>query len=185
MAKRNALLFAIFDCGFVPRCALEVDDSSEVRFEKILRIIDDCRFGIHDISRIELDPNTKTPRFNMPLELGVFLGAKRFGEGRQKNKRCLILDKERYRYQPFISDIAGHDIQSHHDEPEKLITIVRNWLNAATSRKTIPGGTTIVNRWRQFNKDLPAMCAAIPISPDELTYNDYANFISTWLKEVG
>lgn len=185
MAKRNALLFAIFDCGFVPRCALEVDDSGEVRFEKIQRIIAECQFGVHDISRIELDSQTKTPQFNMPLELGVFLGAKKFGGVRQKTKKCLILDKERYRYQAFISDIAGHDIQSHEDQPEKVITLVRNWLNASTRRKTIPGGSVIVKRWHLFERDLPELCDEIPISPDELTYNDYANLISTWLREVG
>lgn len=43
----------------------------------------------------------------MPLELGTFLGAKHFGSEIQKKKTCLILDKEKFRYQKFISDIAG------------------------------------------------------------------------------
>ncbi len=47
------------------------------------------------------------PRFNMPLELGIFLGAKRFGSQKQKQKNGLILDREKYRYQSFCSDIAG------------------------------------------------------------------------------
>jgi hypothetical protein len=29
----------VYDCGFYPRSALEVDDSSEVRIEKIIRIV--------------------------------------------------------------------------------------------------------------------------------------------------
>ena len=29
------MMFAIYDCGFVPRCALEEDNSGNVRFEKI------------------------------------------------------------------------------------------------------------------------------------------------------
>ncbi|MEK6375316.1 MAG: hypothetical protein AABO58_21790 [Acidobacteriota bacterium] len=75
----EAVVFAVHDCGYIARCALEVDDASEVRIEKIAKIIASCKFGIHDISRTELDAGTDLPRFNMPLELGLFLGAKRFG----------------------------------------------------------------------------------------------------------
>ena len=179
---RNALLFAIFDCGFIPRCALEEDDSGNVRFNKIQKIIAECRFGVHDISRTELDGQTQTPRFNMPLELGVFLGAKHFGNKQQKGKVCLVLDREQYRYQAFISDIAGHDIRSHDDDPEEVIKHIRNWLNTASGRKTIPGGRAIIARWRQFEADLPAMCEQSSIEVDELTYNDRTNFISEWLR---
>ena len=69
-----ALVFAVYDCGYVARCALEVDDSGLVRIQKIQQMISDCRFGVHDISRVESDPQTQLPRFNMPLELGLFLG---------------------------------------------------------------------------------------------------------------
>jgi hypothetical protein len=70
---RNALVFTIFDCGFIPRCALEEDDGGMVRFEKIKQIIKESKFGIHDLSRTELDIENYLPRFNMPLELGVFI----------------------------------------------------------------------------------------------------------------
>ena len=62
----DALVFAIYDCGFVARCALEESDASRIRVQKIFEIISKCRLGIHDISRIELDKSTKLPRFNMP-----------------------------------------------------------------------------------------------------------------------
>jgi hypothetical protein len=75
----EALVFAAFDCGYVPRCALEVDDAGQVRIEKILAIIRGCRLGVHDISRTELDLVNALPRFNMPFELGLFVGAARFG----------------------------------------------------------------------------------------------------------
>ena len=58
-----ALVFAVHDCGYVARCALEVDDSGLVRIQKIEQMISDCRFGIHDISRVESDPQTQLPRF--------------------------------------------------------------------------------------------------------------------------
>jgi hypothetical protein len=179
---RNALIFAVFDCGFIPRCALEIDDSGDVRFDKIQKLIAESKFGIHDISRTEKDENTKLPRFNMPLDLGIFIGAKRYGSSRQKQKNCLILDSEQYRYQAFISDIAGHDIRAHENDPDKAISHVRNWLNSASGRKTIPGGKQIQKRFEKFNSELPDMCAEIPIELDELTYNDYSNFVSEWLR---
>ena len=73
---------------FTPRSALELDDGSVVRIEKILNIIGDCKFAVHDLSRTELDPTTQLPRFNMPLELGIFLGAKRFGDAEQNKKNA-------------------------------------------------------------------------------------------------
>ncbi len=62
-------------------------DASQVHIDKIYTTIADCRYGIHDISRTELDENSGVPRFNMPLEFGVFLGAKKFGGVEQKAAR--------------------------------------------------------------------------------------------------
>lgn len=102
--------FAVYDCGFYPRSALEVEDSTQVRIEKIQTIIRESRLAVHDISRTELDRITCLPRFNMPLELGIFLGAKAFGSREQKRKAAIVLDTQPFRYQKYISDIAGQDI---------------------------------------------------------------------------
>lgn len=177
-----AKVFTVFDCGFRARCALEEDDGGEVRIEKIAKIINQCRYGIHDVSRTELCKKTKLPRFNMPLELGMFLGARKYGDSHQKRKSCLITDSEQYRYQMFISDIAGQDIRSHANKPGDAITVVRNWLNAASKRTTIPGGKDISERYEAFKRDLPEICLAAKIGEDELTFNDYSTFVSEWLK---
>ena len=60
----NAMMFTVHDCGFIARCALEEEDASQVRIDKTYTIIADCRYGIHDISRTELDENSGFPRFN-------------------------------------------------------------------------------------------------------------------------
>ena len=44
----EAIVFAVYELGFFARCALEVDDGAEYRLAKIERIIEECRFGIHD-----------------------------------------------------------------------------------------------------------------------------------------
>ncbi len=179
----DAIVFAVYDCGFISRCALEEQDGTEVRIEKIYSIIRNCRYGIHDISRIETDENTKLPRFNMPLELGVFLGAKKFGSDEQEKKSCLILDTEPYRYQQFISDLSGQDIQSHKNSGEQIIKLVRNWLRTTSRRKTIPSGNIISKRYQEFLKDLPEMAQECKLTVDELIFNDYTEMVSEWLKK--
>jgi len=177
----HAKIFAVFDCGFRARCALEEDDGGDVRIEKIARIINKCRYGIHDISRTELCRDTNLPRFNMPLELGIFLGARKYGNPEQKKKCCLITDTERYRFQIFISDIAGQDIRAHEGSPDNAIRIVRDWLRSASKRTSIPGGAAIIERYQTFRDELPRICEKAKIREDELTFNDYATFVSEWL----
>jgi hypothetical protein len=177
-----AVVFTVFDCGYIARCSLEIEDSSEIRIEKIGRIISECKYGIHDISRTELDKETKLPRFNMPLELGMFLGAKRFGDDEQRKKVCLILDKASYRYHSFISDIAGQDIQSHKNEEAEAIKVVRNWLRSVSGRVTIPGGKEILRRYLLFKSELPRLCKKVKLTVDEMIYNDYTNIVSIWLR---
>ena len=92
----HAMIFAVQACEFVPRCASEVDDG-DVRIAKILQIIAECRLGIHDISRSQID-SKGLPRFNMPLELGIFLGAREYGGTRHKKKVFLILERDQYLY---------------------------------------------------------------------------------------
>lgn len=169
----HAMVFAVMDCGFDPRCALETDDGSQVRIEKLFGIVEECRLGIHDISYTALDPATGLPRFNMPLELGIFLAAKRFGNPRQRRKNCLVLDGESYRYQKFISDIAGQDIRSHQWEPRLAVQLVRNWLRNAEREKTIPSDEIIWSRYESFRRDLKPICRKLGLREGNLIFNDF------------
>ena len=178
----DAMVFTVHDCGFIARCALEEEDASQVRIDKIYTIIADCRYGIHDISRTELDENSGFPRFNMPLEFGVFLGAKKFGVVEQQRKKCLVLDKELYRYQQFISDLAGQDIQAHNNEVETIVKVVRNWLRTASRRQTIPGGNIIWERYQIFLRDLPQTVEECRLDVEDLIFNDYIFVIGKWLE---
>jgi hypothetical protein len=107
------MVFTIISSGYYPRCALDATDGAEVRVSKIAKMIGECDWGIHDLSRIELDPGAGVPRFNMPLELGLHLGARLFGRGRHRRKRALILEAEPHRYDAALSDISGQDIEVH------------------------------------------------------------------------
>ena len=182
---QRALLFAIHDCGFRTRSALEIEDSGEVRVHKILRIIRESPLGIHDISRVELDRSSNLPRFNMPLELGLFLGAKAFGAAEQQQKRCLVLDSEPYRYQKYCSDIAGQDIQAHGNKPHVAIELIRNWLSTTppAQGQVIPSGSVIANRYRQYRAALPKWCEQLQLDQRRLTFGDDVALVVAWLKE--
>ncbi len=82
----HAAVFTVIRCDFTVRCAEGELDSSEIRLNKIYRMISECKYGIHDLSRTNLDRKTQLPRFNMPFELGLFLAAKYFGNKKQKKR---------------------------------------------------------------------------------------------------
>ncbi|WP_420128988.1 hypothetical protein [Longimicrobium sp.] len=177
----EALVFAVHDCGFIARSALELEDGSQVRIDKVERLIAACRLGIHDISRMELDAPWGLPRFNMPLELGFFLGAKRFGTGDQRRKVCLILDRELNRYQKFCSNIAGQDIKAHNGDPRDVVRLVRDWLRSASSGAILPSGAVMVQRFEEFLRKLPEICDELRLDRGDLIYRDYTAVAAAWI----
>ena len=180
----RAIVFAVIRSGYEPRCALEADDGSQNRLDKICALIAQCRLSVHDISKTEPDVVSGLPRFNMPLELGLFLGAKRFGSGTQRQKRCIILDQERYRYQKFISDIAGQDIHTYDGMCESLIGEIASWLRQEAGDPRVPGGRAIGREFREFQADVPKIAAAMKLEAAELTFQDYRKMAVTWISKT-
>jgi hypothetical protein len=179
----RALIFTVYACGFRARSARELDDGGQKRIEKLYGLIEQCRYGIHDLSRTEPDPVNNLPRFNMPLELGMFLGAKRYGGAAQKAKRVLVLDVEPYRYQRFISDLAGMDIHQHGGDPVRALRETRDWL-ANVSRRTLPSADRVARLYQAFLAQLPALAATLEFDPDHIPYVDYERIVAEWLLQA-
>jgi hypothetical protein len=91
----------------VARSALEVEDSGQARVQKILTIIEQSKFGIHDISRAGIDPSTRLARFNMPLELGFFLGYERFRAQLRAQARDIHLDHRELTFGDYTRLVVG------------------------------------------------------------------------------
>lgn len=125
----QGMLFCIIYLGFNPRLATERNHSGENRIDKIVELITECQLSIHDLSRCQAQYEGEHFRLNMPLELGIDYGCKSFGKGMQK-KSFLILEEQRYRYQAFISDLSGCDIESHNGDFQIAVRKVRNWLTS-------------------------------------------------------
>jgi hypothetical protein len=176
-----AIVYAVHDCGFIARCALETGNKDGVRIEKIVKIIEQCRYGIHDLSRIEITEDSPLPRFNMPYELGIFMGCKHYGEAHHKKKDFLVVDSEPHRYKRMISDLAGYDFPAHHNDPLTVIANVRDWFSE-TAAKILPGAIYYQERYENFMSVFPDLCKSMKINVNDLSFKDYYALVSVWIQ---
>jgi hypothetical protein len=122
---------------------------------------------MQDISRTKPDGAPGLFRFNMSFERGLFAGAARFGAPNRRRKVCLVLNWERHRFQMFLVDIAGQDIQDireHGDAPGGRLAPRRAWL--ATHRT--------------FRSDLRDILAEIGVRSPQGVLAASANVASAW-----
>lgn len=166
----KAIVFTIYSCGYYPVSALSEDNALENRLDKIIRQIKGARLGIHDISRVTLNKNGY-PRFNMPFELGLFFGASRFGNKKQKSKQALIFEKSKYSYQQSISDLNGVDTKAHNNSTEDVIKELRNWFLTLSPRSKYASHSKIKNEFNKLNALLP-----------DLEFNDYCIAVEEYLE---
>jgi hypothetical protein len=94
-----------------------------------------------------------------------------------------VQDRERYRFQKFISDIAGQDIREHGDDPTRAIAQLRSWFATQPRRDVLPGGAAITKRYWAFREELTAILEKVGIEATGLVFADYTNLVSTWLLE--
>lgn len=146
------LLFTITYLDLELRIALENLDSGTARIEKIIGLITDSKFAIHDLSRLKADKAGEFYRLNMPFELGLDVGCRRFRNGKWSEKQCLFLETQRYRYQAALSDMSNSDIGVHNDDPAEVVSQVRNWLNNVADLHAA-GPSAIWARFNEFMAD--------------------------------
>lgn len=177
-----SVIFTIKHLGYVPRLSLERADSAESRIEKIVGLINESKFGIHDLSRIISSDKDEHFRMNMPFELGIDYGAKALKGGKWANKQLLVLEKEQYRYQKALSDLSGSDIKNHDDEPSKIVKVVRDWFVAIENIRT-DSGNKVWSKFIMFNAYLYDQAAEIDghESVDELQIIEVIRHMDDWL----
>ncbi|WP_242077195.1 hypothetical protein [Brevundimonas diminuta] len=122
------LVFCILALGFEPRIAKERADGAEVRLEKIIELIEDSKFAVHDLSRLKAKKAKEYFRLNMPFELGIDYACRRYKGGEFSTKKILILEDKAHELKKALSDLAGSDFDAHNNEPAKICKIVRDWL---------------------------------------------------------
>jgi hypothetical protein len=179
----TAVVFAVKYLGFTPRLSLERSDSGETRIHKILQLIEESKFGIHDLSRIVSKDQNEYYRMNMPFELGIDYGCQKLKDGQWKDKRILILEKERYRYQAALSDLSGSDIKNHDDDPLIVTKAIRDWL-VTEALNTGPSANKIWSEFNDFNAYLYSKAVEEEghSSVDELPIPEVIHHIGSWLE---
>ncbi len=179
------LLFTITYLGFDPRIALETSDSGETRIEKICRLVKTSLYSVHDLSRLKAARSGEFYRLNMPFELGIDYGSRRFASNHLRKKKCLILEEDPFDYRRAFSDISGLDIKSHGSDPLKLIRAIRNWFVETVGLEGVEGPTVIWYKFNDFAADLKAKTRVKGFSKTDLDIMpiaEYLRFIRSWIK---
>ena len=176
------MIFTISSCGFIAQCAKGASNQN-LRFQRILELVGECRYGLHDLSRIDLGA---MPRNNMPLELGVFIGCQRFGSSFNYEKEYLILDSDADRYNQHTSDVKADDAEYHHDQPNEMIERVRDWLANRPFRdrlQRIPGADRLQERYARFTSEAPAICQELELSFSRLSFEEFRDISAGWIAQ--
>jgi hypothetical protein len=155
----EAMVFMVHAAGYRARCALEANDSGDIRLDKLARLIDESPRSIHDLSRIKpVNPaGSDLPRFNMPFDLGMTMGAKRFSRSHHNDKIKIMVAKP-YKLPQYLSDLGGNDPDAHHDEPHQVLVIVRDFLQGDPSRRPVTWPHRACRGLRQVQEQAPANC---------------------------
>ncbi len=180
------LLFTVVYLGFNPKIASERSDSGELRLNKICQFIRESKYSIHDLSRLQSAQEGEYYRMNMPFELGIEYGSRLFSGDHLRDKKCLILEKQRFEYMKAFSDLAGIDIKDHEEDPAKLVRQVRNWFVETVGLRGVPGPTAIWYSFTDFMLDFYDKRKSEGFSDEDLDWMpvaEFTDFIREWVQE--
>ena len=105
-----AYIAAISAYGFSPRATLEIPFGQR-RLDRILTLIRQSQYSIHDLSRVQLDRKPpRTPRFNMPFELGLTIALERTAH---PDHSWIVCETVLRRVNKSLSDLDGTDAYIH------------------------------------------------------------------------
>jgi hypothetical protein len=127
--KKFEKLFLAYICGtaslgLTPRTTLEIRKSSD-RLDKLLNLIRSCQYSIHDLSRVQLDQSApRTPRFNMPFELGLAVAWSRISKNDEH--QWFVCESVNHRLQKSLSDLNGVDPKIHGGRVGDVFVELRN-----------------------------------------------------------
>lgn len=146
----QAILFCIVYLGFHPRIATERADSAESRLSKIIELIEASKYSVHDLSRSQASAAGEHFRLNMPFELGIDFGCRRYAEG-CADKKILILEQRRYQLKAALSDLAGCDVEPRGNNFGNAMRKVRNWLVSEAGAAKV-GASSILGKYINFQQ---------------------------------
>jgi hypothetical protein len=118
-----AYIVGLIQLGLAPRLASEIVGGDR-RLDKIFKLIQSCRYSIHDLSHVEVSVSpAAVPRFNMPLELGMTITWQNLHPSRHS---WFVWESEPHRIQRSASDLNGTDANIHNGTPEGVLSELLN-----------------------------------------------------------
>ena len=178
------MLFTLVYAGLAPRLASEKSDSLEQRIEKILRLIKECKYSIHDLSRLKSERANEFSRLNMPFELGIEYGCRRIAKNHLRTKRSLIFEKKRYDIQKALSDLNGVDVKFHNNKPAQTVQALQHWLIETVGLNDVESPSVIWDKFNKFDDEFYERRKAQGYSKRDLRVMpvpQYVRFIKQWV----
>ena len=175
-------LFSIIYCGLNPRIS-QTKNSDDIRIEEIKKLIEESKYSIHDLSRIEPKSKKDLPRFNMPYELGIDVGCKTFNK---TDKKYLVLESQPHRYKKVLSDISGQDIKSHNSEPIQIVKSIRDWVKTIKPQKSIDNYQVLWDAYNEFHYDYETELQKDNMDPEniwEVPFSELIETMKAWIRE--
>jgi len=144
-----AYIAGISAFGFAPRATLEIPFGQR-RLDRILSLIHQSRYSVHDLSRVQLDRTApRTPRFNMPFELGLTVALERSGGG---GHSWIVCEAVPHRIKKSLSDLDGSDAYIHGGT---VAGVFRELGNAFVGNSRQPTVTEMWQIYRLLRAQLP------------------------------
>jgi len=139
-----AYICGISAFGLIPRTTLEIPGGQR-RLDRIFGLIQHRRYSVHDLSRVELDPKPpRTPRFNMPFELGLSVAWERVQETKHS---WFVCESREFRLAKSLSDLNGTDAYIHHGN---ITGVFRELCNAFVR----PGRQPTIQQMQKIYRDV-------------------------------
>lgn len=150
-----AYIVGLTQLGLEPRTTLGIP-GGERRLDRILALIQSCRYSIHDLSRVQLDRNPpRTPRFNMPFELGLAVTWAKLNPGQHS---WFVFESRERRVQKSLSDLNGTDPNIHDGTVEGVMREICNaFVRARSARPDVP---EMMRIYHGLSRKLDAITAA-------------------------
>ncbi|APG47500.1 hypothetical protein PhaeoP97_02100 [Phaeobacter porticola] len=143
------MIFCVIRAELTPRLASERLEAGESRLEKILQLIEDCRYSIHDLSRAVAKKKGEALRMNMPFELGLDMGRRRAPDPETNDKLFLIFEDKPYELKRCLSDLNGVDVEFHRCNFQLVIKKLRNFLRVEAGCN-LPGASALEGEYYTF-----------------------------------
>ncbi len=146
-----AYICAIHAYGMDPRVTLEIPGGTR-RLDRIFGPIQSCEYSMHDMSRVQLDrAKPRTPRFNMPFELGLAVAWEMMGSGRHM---WFVMEAVNYRLAKSLSDLNGTDPYIHGGTVDGVF---REMGNALVRKGRQPSVRQMWSIYREVRGKIPAI----------------------------